>query len=156
MNCDMCGKEKQLYNAEIEGVDLNVCIECAKHGKINRSAQKEPTKKEKARQEKREEEIIKLEVIERIVTEYNNKIKIKREKIGLKQQELAKAINEKESLIHNIETGSFKPSIQLAKKISSFLKIELIEKYEEKKYDSGQQTDKGEFTLGDYVKIKKK
>ena len=34
MQCDLCGKEDELYLALIEGTELNVCKNCSKFGKI--------------------------------------------------------------------------------------------------------------------------
>ena len=150
-NCDMCGNKIASYNAEIEGVELQVCIECGKHGKI-RSAIK-PPETEKKKIQKRSYE--KPEIIEVIVSDFYDKIKNKREKMGLKQREFAKAINEKDSLIHNIETGKFKPNIELANKISRFLKIDLVESYQEKKPDVEPKSNDDDMTLKDYIKIKK-
>ena len=151
-SCNMCGKEKELFKAEIEGVELQVCRECGRYGNILERVREPQTKKERIR----EERIKKPEVIEIIVPDYYKRIKEKREIIGLKQKDFAKAINEKESLIHNIEIGKFEPGMELAKKIGGFLKINLIKEHVEKKQDSGYKSKNNEMTLGDFIKIKKK
>ncbi len=62
-------------------------------------------------------------------------------------------INEKESLIHQIETGRFEPNIALTRKLEKFLKIKLIEEHEEiHKGKTKIKTDK--FTIGDFIKVK--
>ena len=34
MQCDLCGSEKNLVRAEVEGTDLVVCEDCAKFGNV--------------------------------------------------------------------------------------------------------------------------
>jgi len=151
MQCDLCGAETEnLFRAIVEGTELNVCKDCAKYGKvIEKKPIKEETKKQLTKTIEPEKEIIQV-----IVPDFAQRIKKKRESLGLKQKEFAKKISEKESLIHNIETGSFEPSISLAKKLERFLKIKLIEEYEEE-HKKGSKTKTGGFTVGDLIKVKK-
>src|SRR4030042_5714553 len=108
MNCEICGRERNLVIALIEGSQMKVCSDCGRYGKVLNEIK--TVKKEK---KKVEEE----EYVEGIVEDYAKLIKDKREKLGLKQEEIAKKINEKESVIHKIENGSLEPSIALAKKL---------------------------------------
>ncbi|MBU4492883.1 MAG: TIGR00270 family protein [Nanoarchaeota archaeon] len=151
MQCDLCGaKTENLFRAIVEGTELNVCKDCAKYGKI---IEKKPIKVEEKRQFTKPAEPEK-EIIQVIVPDFAQRIKKKRESLGLKQKEFAKKTSEKESLIHNIETGSFEPSISLARKLEKFLKIKLIEDYEEE-HKKGSKTKTEGFTVGDLIKIKK-
>ena len=149
MQCDLCGtKTENLFRAIVEGTELNVCKDCAKYGKV---IEKKPVKvvKEKKEYIKKPVEPEK-EVIKVIVPDFAQRIKKKREFLGLKQKEFAKKISEKESLIHNIETDSFKPSINLARKLERFLRIKLIDEYEEE-HKKGSKTESEGFTIGDLV-----
>ena len=153
MQCDLCGaKTENLFRAIVEGTELNVCKDCAKYGKV---IEKKPIKPVEERKEyvKKSAEPEK-EIIQVIVPDFAQRIKKKRESLGLKQKDFAKKISEKESLIHNIETGSFKPSISLAVKLEKFLKIKLIEEYEEEHKKSSETKAEG-FTIGDLIKVKK-
>ena len=94
-------------------------------------------------------------MIQIITPDYSELIKKKREKLGLKQEELAKKIAEKESIIHKIESGQFEPSVELARKLEKFLNIKLIEQHEEVKVSLGKKGE-GAATLGDVVVIRKK
>jgi len=156
MQCEMCGREvKVLYTAEIEGVKLNVCKECAKHGKILRiynSTYKKIEKEKKRKEEK--EEIPKEEEIEKIVDDYAIRVKKAREKKGWKQEELAKKIAEKESVIHHIESGRHEPPMNVAKKLERVLGIKLIEKA--KASILLPERKKETLTLGDIAVIKKR
>ncbi len=153
MQCDLCGAETEnIFRTIVEGTELNVCKDCSKYGKVIEKRVirvKEDVKKELTKPVEPEKEIIQV-----IVPDFAQRIKKKRESLGLKQKEFAKKISEKESLIHNMETGSFKPSISLARKLEKFLKIKLIEEYEEE-HKKGSKTKTEGFTVGDLIKIKK-
>ena len=146
----MCGSPGKLYKAVIEDAELTVCHECSKFGKVISVVKQEYAKEIKA---KAAENIIQPEKIDVIVNDYAEKIRKKREQLGLKQEEFAKKINEKESLIQKIESGHFEPSISLAKKIEGFLKIKLVEEHEET-HEHHKASKADTFTLGDFIKKK--
>lgn len=151
MECDMCGKQAK-FKALVEGSELFVCEQCAKFGKIMgeiRISQVDP-KKQKTQAAVAEEK----ELMEILVQDYPELIKSKREELGLKQEDFAKKINEKASLIHKIESGHFEPNVELARKLEKFLKINLVEEHEEIHKKEAKKAAEG-FTLGDFVKIKK-
>ena len=95
------------------------------------------------------------EEVELLVENFNDLIKNSRESQGMTQKEFAKKINEKESIVHKIETGSIKPSIQIARKLEKTLNIKLIEKYQEE-YKSTETKEPEDLTIGDLIKIKKR
>ncbi len=154
MNCDMCGVESQLFKALIEGGELNVCKACAKYGKILHKIRQEPKRPKKQvklsieQVEKPDKQIVLV-----VVNDYSKRVKKKREHMGLKQEDLAKRINERESIIHKIESGRFKPSMKLARKLEKFLRITLIEQYEET-FDGGKAKVGENLTIGDLIKVK--
>ena len=152
MPCDICGSEEKLYHVVIEGTELQVCKSCSRFGKILK-----PVKEERKEEKKAEkiEEVHEKEVVEMIVSDFSSKIRKKREQLGLKQEEFAKKINEKESVIHKLETGEITPSLKLAKKLEKFLKIKLIEEYEEGSAIKIPKEKPEEMTIGDLIKIKK-
>ncbi len=156
MICAMCGKESELVLAVIEGSELKVCGDCAKFGKVVGVIKPEKSKKELIK-EKKIETLIKepeKEIIKMVVQDYSMIIRKKREEMELKQEEFAKRVNEKESLIQNIETGKFRPSISLARKFERILNLKLIEDYEDTtKVKKGVSND---FTIGDFITIRKK
>jgi len=124
MGCDMCGKEGQLFKALIERTELTVCKKCGDHGKILRKISPPKPAIKKTIEAKKE-------IIETITSDYSKKVRNAREKLGMTQEEFAKKIKEKESVVHKIETGIFEPSIPLAKKLGKILHIKLIETLEE-------------------------
>ncbi len=152
MPCDICGSEEKLYHVVIEETELQVCKSCARFGKILKPIEEERKEKKKVN---KIEEIPGKEVVEMVVSDFSSKIRKKREQLGLKQEEFAKKINEKESVIHKLETGEITPSLKLAKKLERFLKIKLIEEYEENSAVKIPKEKPEEMTIGDLIKTKK-
>lgn len=152
MNCDMCGKLSNLYKVDIEGTRMQVCEACAKFGKVIAYPQA-PVKKKKDEPKSFLPE--KPEIVQVIVSDYGMRIKNKRDKMGLKQEELAKQLNERESLLHNIESGHFEPNIELARKFERFLGIKLVEEVTDDKPILVKGKNQ-ELTLGDMVKVRKR
>lgn len=149
MNCELCGAEGELLRAIVEGTELNVCKRCGGYGKVIGRVRL-PQKPAAAEQKKPDKEILEV-----IAADYADKIKTAREKRGMKQEEFAKALSEKESLIHSIETGKYRPGIDLARKLEKFLKITLVEQQEETEGTAPKKKE-GEFTIGDFVKVRKR
>ena len=125
--------------------------DCTKFGKVivqpKRYSAKEQVSHMKRQFEKKEEKM------ELLVEDYSGIIKRKRESMGLSQKDFANRISEKESTIHKIETGSFEPNMDLARKLEKALGIKLVEHYEEM-HESSKKTASGGFTLGDFIKVK--
>lgn len=152
INCELCGKkEENLLKAIIESVELNVCRECGKFGKVIGFVRKPEAKGKKA---VFSAPIQKEEKSELLVESFHEIIKKKREFLGLSQKDFALKINEKESLVHKIETDSFEPNLALARKIERFLGIKIVEEYKESFERPKQAKDAG-FTLGDFIRIRK-
>ena len=152
INCDLCGKTTEsLAKAIIEEVQLDVCSDCTKFGKVI-AAVKRPNAKEQHKQYIKQQ--AKEEKIELLVENYAEIIKKKRESMELTQKDFASRINEKEVTVHKIETGTLNPPLPLAKKLERFLGIKLIEQHEEK-FESSRRNKPEWFTLGDFIKLKK-
>ena len=151
MVCDMCGAEGQLFKVNIEDTELAVCKNCSKFGKVISVVQQPIKEKNHVKKYEQPE----AEFMDIIAENYAKKIKTKRESLGLTQKEFAKKINEKESVIHQIESKHSEPSLSLAKKIQKYLKIRLIEEYEEK-HEHIKHSKAEAFTIGDFIKVKKK
>ena len=143
-----------MFRTEIEGSILTVCGACSKFGKVLsevRTAVKQ-SKKEKTISTHNN---AKKELIFLLVEDYAKKIKKQREYLGITQEEFAKKINEKVSILHQIETGKFTPSIKLSRKLEKTLNIKLVDQHEELHKDVTKPTS-DELTIGDFIKIRKK
>lgn len=150
MECEICGKKEKLLKTKIEGTILNVCKTCSKYGSgIQNISEKKYHKKIKYNSANEDS----LE--ESIVSNYNIIVKNKREKLNLKQEDLAKQINEKISVIQHIENKKLEPSLKLSKKLERFLNIKLIEKFKSN-YKINTEHNDEVLTLGDIIKYKKK
>lgn len=157
MICEMCGEEKlHLYKAIVEGSLLSVCDRCKKFGEVI-SIEKpkiEETKKEKKPEKPK---FIDEEKQQIVVDDYAKKIKEARERKALTQEKLAKAIAEKESVIHKLESKQMVPSMRLAKKLEQFLRIKLIEEFNPEKNPVKELNLKdGSLTIGDMIRLRKK
>ncbi len=150
MPCDLCGAEEELFLAEVEGTNLNVCKNCSKFGKVIEKTQMNeiPKKTEKVKTAPDKERV------QIIVDNYSSLIKKKRESLGLKQKELAKKIAEKESVIHKIESGHIEPNINLARKLEKDLSIRLIEEEKVEEVAIKPKTKDLTVTIGDMLKPK--
>lgn len=130
----------------MERAKLTVCKKCARYGTVVKEKRKEPTRKSKSSY---------MQVDFDIREDYPAIVRNAREKQGLTQKDLARQINEKESVIHRVETGHMRPSRRLAKKLEEALDIKLIEKLEEPEIVHRRRRS-DELTIGDIIRIKKK
>ena len=150
MDCDMCGREQATLKAAVEGSVLSLCDGCSKFGKVVGRITVAG-----AGVKRKEEKKVAEEDSEFIVTNFGSLLKQKRESLGLKQEEFAKKIAVKESVLHKMETGAMKPGIEETKRFEKLLGLRLIEKV-----DTAEgivpQPKKDQLTLGDLIKIKKK
>ena len=146
MQCDICGKEKMLYRVKVERTVMNVCGECKKFG----AEITIPVHSKKFSEENKS--FLDTGELETIMHDYAKRIKDARESMKLKQEDFAKKINEKESLIHQIETGHFEPSIGLARKLEKFLGIKLIEAVKADNIDKKVKNEDDILTLGHLLK----
>ncbi len=151
MRCDICGAEEQLFKTEIEEAEMAVCQSCSEYGNVVSKITKEPKSTGKTNEEKEQKSERKRQ-IKLIKSGYPDLIKDKRESKGLKQEEMAHQIGEKESVIHKLETGSMEPDMDLARRLEDFLGIELVEEYRGES-ETPQGSESPEMTVGDMVTI---
>jgi len=94
-----------------------------------------------------------------IVSNYSNLIRSYREKKQLSQEEFSRLLNERESLIAKFEAGSLKPRIEVARKIGKLLNLNLVVKDDLVMVDKTENSNKNQndsFTLGDFIKVRKR
>lgn len=163
MRCEVCGHKihDEPIRAVIEGAKLTVCVECSKHGKIiyeEPAAPKEILKKSQApiSMVQRKPMSTSVQITQEVAEDYANKIRVAREKLMLTHEELGKKINEKASVLRNLEVGKMAPNNQLASKLEHMLKIKLLVPISEEKVTQIPKTADQELTLGDFVDFDKK
>ena len=175
--CEMCGSEQpSLTTVKVEGAELQLCDECKEFGTEVRteSSSSASTKYSTSNTgsgsgssgsssssgttaggsgggSSRRRDM--FDNMDELVSDYDRLIREAREGRGLSQEDLAKSLNEKASLIRKLERGDMLPSDDVRDKLEGELDISLVE---------GDATDDAEWsggsstttTLGDVVKRK--
>jgi len=163
LRCEVCGHKihTEPITAVIEGAKLTVCVECSKHGKIIHEESALPQQVLKKPQApitlvQKKPIVAKVEITQEITEDYADKIKTAREKLALTHEELGKKINEKASVLRNLEAGKMAPNNQLASKLEHMLKIKLLVPISEEKVIQIPKSANQELTLGDLIELNKK
>ncbi|MEM1579105.1 MAG: multiprotein bridging factor aMBF1 [Archaeoglobaceae archaeon] len=153
MNCEICGKEIKGsgHTILVEGTELKVCGNCKKYGSEKISAARQSDVKRILIKKKKPQ--TKIEFREELVENYNQIIRAEREKRGWSQEQLAKKIQEKESVIKKIENAEITPEPAVVEKIEKLFGIRLREAVPEVRVEKSSQHTP---TLGDIVVVKKK
>jgi len=160
MQCEICGKvtdaHVQLRSVQIEGVTMKVCAKCESLGtplNMNRFSSSGFQSRRSSHSEKL---IPKEEEESSLKTDYGSIIKKRREELGIKQEDLAKMISEKESMVHKIESTSLIINVSIARKIEKILKVKIFEEGSESVGVSDKHHHDGSLTLGDMIMKKMK
>ncbi len=178
VQCEMCGKETASPNlVKIEGAELQVCDDCVEFGTEVKTEETSSTSTKYSTSSSgstststsstspsstsstsntsgggRGSDI--YDDIEELAQDYDERIRSAREQAGLSQEDLAKKLNEKASLIRKLEHGDTLPSDDVQGKLERELDIDLTAAGgdEDAEWEGGSST--GEYTLGDVVERK--
>ena len=124
-DCEICGAEIR-GKAQIISVGtskLRVCSTCVRHGTVVVEAKKAKIVQPRAAKKRLYEQMdLEIEAGQALEEDYGKQVRDAREKAGLKQEELAKKINEKQSLLRKIENDEISPSEEVMRKIKRVLK----------------------------------
>lgn len=154
MNCEICGREisGKGFKILVEGSEMTVCQSCKQYGSerelsvaSQQGARRVVLKKRKSSS--------KIEFQDELIDGYHMIVKRERERRGWSQEQLAKKIQEKESLIKKIENAEITPEPEVVEKIERLFNIKLREQIPEVKIERGKRLFP---TLGDIVVVKKK
>jgi putative transcription factor len=88
-----------------------------------------------------------------LADDYSARVRDRRMKLGLSQEELAKRVKEKLSVIQKIETGKMAPNTRLCRELEHELRVKLLVPRKEAVVPTTTPT---EVTLGDIIRIKGK
>ena len=149
MDCEICGRKivGRSFKIILEGSEITVCENCKNYGvekpKMSTQMKLKPVKKS-----------IKIDLGEELVENFHEIIRREREKRGWSQEELAKRIQEKVSLIRKIENAEITPEPEVVEKLERLFNIKLRASVEEVQLESKKKNLT--LTLGDIVVIKKK
>lgn len=165
MNCEICGRPIRgpPIRIVVEGAKMLVCQDCSGLGEAGWEVE-QPLKQRRpvapkpiVRPSRRPRASGRLSEDLDIVEDYPQIVRKARENLGLSQEDLAKTIGEKLSLVKKIETGRAQPDHGVARKLEHALKVGLIVRLAEAAAPStGPSKQDFELTLGDVVKVKKK
>jgi putative transcription factor len=159
MQCELCGADIRGIPklVQIEGAQLQVCIQCARYGtevttprKVQPGRRPAPAAAVPSRRPRRDV----FDYMEGdVVDDYGTQIRKARMSKGWDQKTLALEIKEREILIKKIEKGDLIPEDEVRKKLEQALEISLVEKpsEEEGKKPQGKVTT----TFGDLICIRK-
>jgi putative transcription factor len=157
MICEVCGEHiTKGFKVKLEGGVVTACLKCSELGEVVKKISGKKTSKKPAGVVRKMEVDFDVDGTEELVEDYAVKIRKAREKEGLKQEELARMINEPSSLIHRIESGRIQPSPMVARKIQKKLNLRLLVPHTEANKVRPQSVDSKPLTLGDMVVVKKK
>lgn len=156
MNCELCGKEiTKGTTVNVEKSKIEVCEECKKYGKEVFSAEEEDLSKNKILQriKKKKNSAQGTDLYgdeeKELALDYSERIENARIEKDLTQEELAKLINEKRSVIAKLERNDMRPSDDLRKKLENTLEIELMEKIEGETTKTSSKSEG--LTIGDLI-----
>ncbi|WP_330999868.1 multiprotein bridging factor aMBF1 [Archaeoglobus neptunius] len=155
MNCEICGREirGKGFKIVVEGSEVTVCPSCKQYGSEKRPS---VASQQGARRVvlKRKRGSPKIEFQDELIEDYHLIIKHEREKRGWSQEQLAKKIQEKESLIKKIENAEITPEPEVIEKLEKLFNIKLREQIPEIKIEGRSKSLTP--TLGDIVVVKRK
>jgi putative transcription factor len=166
----MCGAEKSsLTTTKVEGAELDLCDDCSDFGTEvkTQSSSSASTKYSTSSSsgsssggssgssggssKRRRRDM--FDEMDEIASDYDTRIRQAREQEGLSQEDLAKELNEKASLIRKLERGDTLPSDDIKRKLERRLEISLSEGSGDD--DANWESDSSmSQTLGDVVKRK--
>ncbi len=157
--CEMCGYGGRVRQGIVEGTMLFLCDKCMRYGDAVEVTKppKDLVERRLSFNPRRSFSSI-VDRDERIVGNCAILVKQARERSGRTQEEVAKALAERSSVIQRVESGNLEPPLKLAKKLEQYFKLELIVKLEKevKKEELKEFSLKNEgLTIGDMLDIKK-
>ena len=156
MRCEVCGQEirGEPRRRVIEGAKMVVCGRCTHYGSEDWSpiSSNRPRRRNRRSVVRRKSEVEQAEELE-LVVDYGKIIKTARQNAKMSVEDLARKIQEKESVIKKLEKEEFNPNPSLARKLQRVLGIEIMEKVEN---SSGPILSRplGTRTLGDLIRFK--
>ncbi len=142
----MCGNSKVEAVCSVEGSEMTVCASCSKYGQLIRRVRVETHRPVKASFQEKQEKV------EEIALNFAQLIKGRRESLKMTQEDFAKKIQEKETVLHKWETGHLKPDFQTAKKLERILGLKLMAIISSEEKKVGKQEAVG-LTIGDIIKV---
>jgi len=163
LNCDICGREivGAAFKVRVEGAKMLVCSSCQRLGKPYQDDTPYPARQPAPATlrmpkptHRRAPEMPRGMEESEVADDYSQLVRRHRMKAGLSQEELAKRVKEKLSVIQKIETGKMAPDTRLCRELEHELRIKLL--VPRKETATPKMGPPAEVTLGDIIRIKGK
>ena len=163
MNCDICGKviAGLAFRVRVEGAKMLVCSSCQHLGKSYQEERPVPTRpyapstlRMPRTTHRRAPELPRGMEESEVAEDYSNLVRSHRMKMGLSQEELAKQVKERLSVIQKIEIGKIAPDSRLCRELEHVLRIKLL--VPRKATPAPKMAAPAEVTLGDIIRVKEK
>ena len=124
LTCEICGRPVDGAPSKVtmDGAVLSVCRQCAGRGKPYQPPPSPPRRFNLAPRPSRAIEEPELEAD----PQCGPMVKQARERLGLTQEQLGRAINVKASVVSHVESGKMKPDLALARTLGRYLKVDLL------------------------------
>lgn len=171
VQCEMCGTETgSATTSKIEGAELQVCQSCADFGTEVTPADASSTSTKYSTSDSgststqstnssggnsgttRAQRRDLFDEMEMLADDYPERIREVRETRDLSQEDLARELNEKASLIRKLERGDMQPSDSIQRKLERHLEISLTEGSGDADDEWESDVEAGATTLGDVVR----
>lgn len=150
--CEVCGKPivGGGHRVIMDGAELLVCDDCFM--KLTRSGRAVPVTAKPREVKLKPRRQAKEEVLE-VVDNYPDIIRGARESKGWTQAALAQRLKVSEALIKKIESGKYKPTVELARKIEALLNVKLLQPIESE--GEGEEPPEDALTFGDVAVVRR-
>ena len=162
MVCELCGKDVRTKLMMVEGAPLNVCEGCQKFAVGKEEMVQTDTGRVIAtpiadRLEMRGRRMGTRDIYSQgsdkiLADDYGARVRDRRRQMSLTQEELAKKLNEKKSIIVKVENQDIRPSDKLIGILERTLGISLKEAVEDVDTSTSKEAFKTGMTLGDFIK----
>ncbi|HLP79904.1 MAG TPA: multiprotein-bridging factor 1 family protein [Acidobacteriota bacterium] len=158
--CELCGADGPVSPTTVEGVSMKVCSKCARFGTGGQAAPSSESRRFSSPTRSRSWAPREEEAAEFVLPNAGDLLKAERERRGLRQVDMSRMLNLKESILHQFESKSTVPTLDVVKKIQAGLSIKLIGKRKEASpaelMNEPRRTGPSSFTLGDMIAQKMK
>ncbi len=122
--CELCGRDARLVRSIVEGSELLVCHDCGSFGTAVRQVRQPRAEQPPAVPVTLPPEL--EEPSMGLVQDFAQRVKAAREQRGLTQEQFAQYLQEKASVLRNIEAGTLEPPIPLVRKLEKALSLMLV------------------------------
>ena len=162
MNCDICGRliVGPAFRVRVEGAKMLVCSSCQHLGKPYQEEPSRPIRPYSPKPRMPRTTYHKAPELPRgmeeseVAENYSSLVRNQRMKMGLSQEELAKRVKERLTVIQKIETGKIAPDTKLCREREHELRIKLL--VPRAATQAPKMDAPAEVTLGDIIRVKEK